>query len=469
MEEIDNGSATSTPRSSTTDGSGSTSSHGSSNYSFCQRKVKIPPDIKKLDAAMLEGPLMKRPVPQRLEPIHINNSLIEQEKKGFRGKREDSKTISAKSKVKDDIVPRDIVPHPPVAAKPKIGVRRGSRKSIDTTPSPEVKDLGNNKLTESVVVFSQRKASSDQNKNIVRKSDDEVSLINSYENYLRQLSKKEEESDDENDMERSNNEQGDESSGSDYDCDSSSYSISVSSLSSDEEEDDPATLTFSTNAIDGKEKFEPLYSLPLKAKNKDTLNLTANESQLMDTSEHRYAVLNASIQSEELRTQSVPDLRTGKSFRTLDTLGYLCPKEIRKNLDSTQNISSPELKKETDFGLKYRPLPDIPVQKQHNRNPEKLKNDETIYEQIKTRNFSDNSTSPAKSKVSFKAIADRVVSLMPRLTTKEARSKEIDRYMADIFRYLPDKTLRIFCGTWNMKGIKVRSTLILINFILILP
>ncbi|XP_065068631.1 inositol polyphosphate 5-phosphatase OCRL-like [Rhopilema esculentum] len=454
MEEIDNGSATSTPRSSTTDGSGSTSSQGSSNYSFCQRKVKIPPDIKKLDAAMLEGPLMKRPVPQRLEPIHINNAHIEQEKRGIRGKREDSKTIIAEGKVKGDTVPRDIVPHPPVAEKPKTGVRRGSRKSTDTTPSPEVKDLGKNKHNESVVVSSHRKSSSDQNKNIFRKSDDEVSLINSYENYLRQLSKKEEESDGESDMDRSNNEQDDKSE-SDYDSDSSSYSISVSSLSSDEEEDDPATLTFSTNAIDGKEKFEPLYSLPLKPKNKDTLNSTANKSQLMDTSEHKYAVLNASIQSEELRTQSVPDLRTGKSFRTLDTLGYLCPKEIRQNLDLTQNISSPELKRETNFGLKYRPLPDIPVQKQHDRSPEKSKNDETIYEQIKTRDFADNSTSPAKSKVSFKAIADRVVSLMPRLTTKEARSKEIDRYMADIFRYLPDKTLRIFCGTWNMKGIKV--------------
>ena len=585
-------SAHSTPRSSITNASGSPRSYassssisGSSNYSFQQKNVKIPPDIRRVDVAILESPLVRHQVKQKLSPIngHKGLDIIKAD-----GLHLPSLTADA---AHNNNAPKELKPHPPTGARPRQRNRRGSQQSLgsqspsddecrkssarrrklirrkssnssrESLNSPhysdvESKDLGRDDIHSSVASeniirrgseksassgslqasevdgkvhveydkklamvlmenFNKRRESIEKGKSVdssqasgettkdtknsrpesnqidvnkatisenkestLRKSDDEVSLINSYENYLRQLSQKEEDSMSEisnsnkNKKGKLNNDASDEEeTSSESGSDDSSSSISVSSLSGDEDEnlslEDENTLKFNANLEPG-DKFEPLYSLPIKDKKKDNLTKPLvndakselNSSMLSETSKHRYAILDESLQSGELRTQSVPDLRTGRSFRTLDTMGYMCPRVL--NVDR-QPISSPELKHGT-LNLKYRPLPDIPLGNTQRHDGTNIDNGESIYESIETRDMS--LSSPSKPKISFKAVANRVVSLMPRLTTREARSREADKYMADIMQYLPDQTLRVYCGTWNMKGIKASNKVL--SFFIIL-
>ena len=566
-----------TPRSNKSNNSGSCRSLDSpsdfSNYSFQQRNVSIPPDIRRVDVAVLSSPLIQQRCFESVDPVGLSDAT--------KSAASELPHLAADG-IHDNDGLKNLKPHPPSNAKPihrarrrgsqqnhnsqstsdheswkendKNG-RRSSNSSRGSLDSPHVSDSGgknhlkadcytsvhhesanrgkqssqscgsSSSLQESdfrekvpvkfdrnlaqmlrdnfnkqradiekrksldnitvtgedikggVVVDSTEDSNNDCLKettplenvdNVIRQSDEESALINSYENYLRQLSQKEEDCESEisNTSQQVNGTLNDtladaEDSSTESDSASSNSSISVSSLSDDEQN---TTLTLNSTVKSGN-KFEPLYSLPIKEKksNKplepvDIEQKSLNSSNLSETSQHRYAILNESHNSSELRTQSVPDLRNGRSFRTLDTMGYLCP--VIANPEG-RNTSSPELKKQ-NFNLKYRPLPNIPTQNRHSSDEETTGNDETIYEKLQTVDLD---SSVQRPKVSLKAVANRLVSLMPRLTTKQARSREADRYMADIMQYLPDQTLRVYCGTWNMKGIKASST-VFCNYIL---
>ena len=555
-----------TPRSTVSSNSGSPRSLGSlsnpsnsSNYSFQQRNVTIPPDIRRVDVAVLSSPLVRQRYNEKLAPLE--DDRLPGDTKGIGS--EFPHLIA--DGIHDSHRLTDLKPHPPNSAKPNHRSRRSSQQtnSSQSTSDHEIRNQNANNLRrssnsskgslssplvsdsegknhvikdhidslqyrrinkrrqsseriecasppqetyvegkvnvgfdknlamilrenfykqradiekknsadhistedkntkESVIIDKSndvKKTTSENNETLLRKSDDESLLIDSYENYLRQLSENEEDSMSEisNCAQETNATLDDELADvedSSSESDSGS-SISVSSISDDEDVNEK-TLTLNSN-LEPNHKFEPLYSLPIKEKKNDKLlkpldteqKSTLNNSILSETSQHRYAILNESLHDCELRTQSVPDLRTGRSFRTLDTMGYMCPFVV--NSDG-KNTSSPELKRQ-DFNLKYRPLPDIPKQ---NSDEDTTENGETIYEKLQTVDMT--SSSSRKPKISFKAVATRLVSLMPRLTTKEARSREADRYMADIMQYLPDQTLRVYCGTWNMKGIKASS------------
>ena len=567
-------SAQSTPRSTVSSTSGSARSFGSSsspsnssNYSFQQRNITIPPEIRRVDVAVLSSPLVRRRYTENLTPL--DDDRLSGVAKGIGS---ELPLLSADG-IHESNRLTDLKPHPPTTGKPNHRTRRGSQQTNSSQSnsdhevrnqnandirrsshssrgslcSPHVSDSeGKNHVSkdhtdplehksinkrrqssdrsectnppqaanveekmnvgfdknlamllrenfnkqradlekknsadhispkdentnDSVIVnksIDVKKTTSENNETVLRKSDDDSLLINSYENYLRQLSQNEEDSRSEisNCAQEASATLDDEladaeDSSSESDSESLHSSVSVSSLSDDEDVNEN-TLTPNSN-LKPNHKFEPLYSLPIKEKNNGTLlkpldaeqKSTLNNSILSETSQHRYAILNESHLDSELRTQSVPDLRTGKSFRTLDTMGYMCPLAVNNDGKIT---SSPDLKRQ-DFNMKYRPLPDIPKPNRELQSDlDTTENGETIYEQLQTVNMT--SSSPEKPKVSFKAVATRVVSLMPRLTTKEARSRETDRYMADIMQYLPDQTLRVYCGTWNMKGIKVSST-----------
>ena len=564
-------SAQSTPRSTSSKASSSSRSLGScsnqsssSNYSFQQRNVTIPSDIRRVDVAVLSSPLVQQRYPEKLAPL-INARMSD-----------DTTSLSSNLPyLSNDIIQsgsesQNLKPHPPKTAKPKHSTRRNSQRSLssqstsdhdakskygsdyrssstssrESLDSPHVSDAeakshtttnqhdalqvrsSNTKIqsssgsenSDSFQVSNERKkfhagfdkdlakvlrqnlekqradiekknsidhaetsdldagdgsgnagniivvhrpASAENEELYTRKSDNESLLVKSYENYLRQLSQNDEDYESEagsltqNDV--LDNVLADaEDSSSDTNSDSSISSVSVSSLSSDEK-----TLTLNSN-LDSSKNLELLYSLPIKEKKNgnhltplDTeKKLPLHSSILSETSERSYAVLDETQSNSELRTQSLPDLRTGRNFRTLDTMGYMCPLGVHAE---KRNTSSPELKK-YDFNVKYRPLPGIPIENSHSTSKKVADYDEEPdYEEIKTIDI--NSSHSNKPKVTFKAVANRLVSLMPRLTTKQARSREADRYMADILQYLPDQTLRVYCGTWNMKGIKASNSI----------
>ena len=565
-------SAQCTPRSTSSKASSSSRSLGScsnrsssSNYSFQQRNVTIPSDIRRVDVAVLSSPLVQQRYTEKLAPLAD-------------ARMSDAATSISSNLpyLSNDIIQcgsqsEDLKPHPPKTAKPRHSTRRNSQRSLssqstsdhdvknksgseyrrsstssrESLDSPHISDIeaknhvtadqhdalkirsGNAKMQNSssgevprsfqvsneqgkfhvgfdkdlaeilrqnfekqkadiekknsidhteasdieardsngsagnIVVV--HKPSSTKNEELyTRKPGSESLLIKSYENYLRQLSQNDEDCESEAGSLTQNgvlaNMLADaEDSSSDSNSDSSISSVSVSSLSSDEK-----TLTLNSK-LDPSNKMELLYSLPIKEKkNGNRLKpldsekmLPLHSSILSETSQRSYAILDETQNNSELRTQSLPDLRTGKNFRTLDTMGYMCPLGFPAE---KRNTSSPELKK-YDFNLKYTPLPGIPIQNCRSTS-EKVADDddddmEPEYEEIKTIDV--NSSPSNRPKVTFKAVANRLVSLMPRLTTKQARSREADRYMADILQYLPDQTLRVYCGTWNMKGIKASS------------
>lgn len=510
MEDHD--SAHSTPRSSISGtssprsvGSGASNPSSSQNYSFQQRKLKIPSDRKKMDAAILEAPLVRRAVLPALVPIANRTSIANDDTSHGSKLNVDMQSSSPLSA--DYLENRSIVPHPPMS-KPRNVTRKGPRRGSDTTSGSDKDEVNthdskgarsgpgrprngirqgfsrrnsdtasaseNDKSTydDSQRVVKDPKinvSATDPREDLNRKSDEDCSLIHSYEDYLRQVSKHEEEGSDGETKKICRKKQtktdGNDSSDSSSDSDSSSSSVSVSSLSGDESDHNDETL------IKEKESstFGPLYSLPFKpnksksaTNSKITTNNNLGDNNSLETLKNTKAMKTyETLMDGGLRTQSAPDLRSGKSFRTLDTLGYMCPLKLPPRLpgNSRQNVSSSDPQR-SNFNIKFRPLPDIPVdnseaQNSSNDNIDSY-DDGTIYESVPTRNMSQVLGSPNKPKISFKAVADRVVSLMPRLTTTEARSREGDRYMADIIKYLPDRTLRVYCGTWNMKGIKVR-------------
>ena len=512
MEDHD--SAHSTPRSSISGissprsvGSGASNPSSSQNYSFQQRKLRIPSERKKMDAAILKAPLVRHAVLPALVPIAKDRSSIVNDDASH-GSIQSIDMPSNAPLSADNLANRNIVPHPPVS-KPRNVTRKGpTRRGSDTTSGSDKDEVNipdnksalngpgrprngvkqgfvrrnggtasvseNDKSTSNHSQHLEKDpntnfSASDPGEDFNRKSDEDCSLIHSYEDYLRQVSKHEEEGSfgETEVIHREKQTEKDDNIGSDSssESDSSSSSISVSSLSGDESDHNDETLITEKAAS----TFEPLYSLPFKpnisksTKNsKIDTNDNLDDNNILETLKNTQAMRTyETLMDGGLRTQSAPDLRSGKSFRTLDTLGYMCPLKLPPKIqgNSRQNVSSPDLQK-SNFNIKYRPLPDIPIdnsaaQSTSNDNIDS-DDDGTIYESVPTRNMSQVLGSPSKPKISFKAVADRVVSLMPRLTTKEARSREGDRYMADIIKYLPDRTLRVYCGTWNMKGIKVR-------------
>ena len=418
------------------------------NYSFRQQKLKIPSCQTNVDSAVLQTPLV---IDSSFPALVLAGS--------YGGNATDTSTDISNSP--DSMMPpteepqtRFLSPRPPPSTAKRASNPRANLKSIGKIPGIARQAKESNDLESPVELpdleqpCAEKKDTSDV---ISTKSGDDNLLIDSYENYLRKLSKEEEISD-ESDFDHE----------SESDSDSSSTSFSVSSLSGNDEKKVDKDDNGIDDAVKTIDTFEPLYSLPIKPKKNSTD--VSSDSSCVDKNEEssnfgkdsRYmSMTGLLLDSDGLRTMSAPNLRKSNSstFRTLDTNGYLCPRQLKELVGQNRTtFSSPELKK-TSFNRKYRPLPTIPLQKSEHTN----ENDETIYEKIATRDMSESSeNSSTGGRFSFKSVATRVVSLMPRLTTREARSREMDHYMADIIRYLPDRKLRIFVGTWNMKGIKVR-------------
>ena len=203
------------------------------------------------------------------------------------------------------------------------------------------------------------------------------------------------------------------------------FSISVSSLSSSNEEqsdDNPLenqTLTQS--------KFEPLYSLPNKDKKKSKgLN--------------NILIFNANSGDTYKRTGSLPDMRS------------IVDMSLKRVSHVTKNESEAESEPGAKIGYKFKPLPPIPGTSSNINNS-------GLYETIDGLSKLNREVDQTESKESgkrktFKDIAT-ILTLVPRLTTNSVRSRKNDHRLADISQYIPDKKLKVFVGTWNMKGTKV--------------
>eukprot|EP00794_Sanderia_malayensis_P015643 gene15643-17222_t len=427
-------------------------------YSFQQRSLVIPAFTTNMDTAVLQtsliGPSSHSKLPPLRRPENLLTSTSEADSgTGVSDNNDFNDSAIAASPILSTL---PLVPHPPPLSKSNSIIK--SRKKISALKNADSfsqkvdsdPEANSNSARVSDDEGQQRLTTSDVDDIIHSKLEEENSLLNSYEDYLRSLSKEEEDEVEET---------TDNNCSLDSD-DSSSESFSISSLSDTNEDDKDDSDDSVDHAMHNKsETFQPLYSLPMKSKNNNyegikvlTINGQKNDVDLEASNTSMYATSNQTLMcTGALRTQSAPDLRKSNLMRTSDTLGYMCPVNLPRLEGNQPSFSSPELK-DTAFRMKYRPLPSIPMDR---GNLQQDKDEDGIYEPVATTNFSQSLDSPSKSKISFKSVADRVVSLMPRLTTREARSRESDQHMADILRYLPDKKLRIFVGTWNMKGMRV--------------
>lgn len=206
------------------------------------------------------------------------------------------------------------------------------------------------------------------------------------------------------------------------------FSVSVSSLS---EDGDDGEKTLTTTG------FEPLYSLPMKKKKQtdNFLNKILISNSSTNNSENPY-----------LRTGcSLPDLRSVDKFN------------LKRVSHVVKNESEAESEPGAQIGYKFKPLPPIPGTKSN------ISCNSGLYETIdglsKLNKSSNNSNNVGNDKErpkrkTFKDIAT-ILTLVPRLTTNSVRSRTNDHHLANITQYLPNKKLKIFVGTWNMKGTKV--------------
>lgn len=200
-------------------------------------------------------------------------------------------------------------------------------------------------------------------------------------------------------------------------------SISVSSLSGDED-DGLKTLTATG--------FEPLYSLPIKEKKQTTENLL-----------NKIVISKSNSTNPYLKTSgSLPDLRSVDEFN------------LKRVSHVAKNESEAESEPGAQIGYKFKPLPPIPGTTSN------ISCNSGFYETIdglsklkSSKHSIDNEKERPKRKT-FKDIAT-ILTLVPRLTTNSVRSRKNDHHLADITQYLPDKKLKVFVGTWNMKGTKV--------------
>lgn len=210
-------------------------------------------------------------------------------------------------------------------------------------------------------------------------------------------------------------------------------SISVSSLSSstdteeennsDDEDEQLETKTLTQTS------FEPLYSLPNKVKKVE------KEKAL-----NKILISNSNVTGHFQRTGSLPDLRSIKNV------------SLKKVSHVTKNESEAESEPGAKIGYKFKPLPPIPGTSSNINNTGLYETIDGLSKLQKTSCSTENKE--RNKKKTFKNIAT-ILTLVPRLTTNAVRSRKNDHRLADIIQYLPDKKLKIFVGTWNMKGTKV--------------
>ena len=280
------------------------------------------------------------------------------------------------------------------------------KTDTDLTNNPNVKDTYN--LEKEVI--SQTTSSQE---NIVKTAEkdldcpDDKDLVNMYKEYLHKHCN------------------------SDFDngeYNSSDIDVSVSSLSESGDSCDDIENTL----ISGT--FEPLYSLPVKNKSKNVVNrdLTDCFNKVVITNANT-ADNNSLV--ELYQTGSLPDLHSLDKCR------------IKKVTHVTKNDSEPESEPGAQIRYKIRPLPPIPGASSNVDNS-------ALYETIDKFSKHDVASRTGKEKKTFKQIAS-LLTLLPRVPTNQARSRKDDHQLADILKYLPDRKLKIFIGTWNMKGTKV--------------
>lgn len=220
-------------------------------------------------------------------------------------------------------------------------------------------------------------------------------------------------------------------SGDNDDDNDDDFSVSVSSLSSsnedktDEEEDnslESQTLTQS--------EFEPLYSLPMKNRKKNS-NKGLNN----------ILISNANVDGGTYkRTGSLPDMRS------------IVDMSLKKVSHVTKNESEAESEPGAKIGYKFKPLPPIPGTSSNINNSGLYETIDGLSRLSRGTDKSENAESGKRK--TFKDIAT-ILTLVPRLTTNSVRSRKNDHRLADVSQYIPDKKLKVFVGTWNMKGTKV--------------
>ena len=229
------------------------------------------------------------------------------------------------------------------------------------------------------------------------------------------------------------------------DDDDGESDFSISSLSGNETDD------FGGNKTLTKTDFEPLYSLPIKDKTRKLERPQVENSHLnkIVISHSNMSVIDDNV-INTLTSGSLPDLRS------LDKIG------IQRVTHVAKNESEAESEPGAKLSYKFRPLPSTPGASS--------KMSSNLYETIDGYSKQQAQSTPEKKdgKRTFKDIA-HLMTLIPRLTTNSVRSRKQDHKLADITQYLPDKKLKIFIGTWNMKGTKVRmGTAISIFYFIIL-
>ena len=196
----------------------------------------------------------------------------------------------------------------------------------------------------------------------------------------------------------------------------SPYSSPVTSLDSysSDEEDDTVYNASSTSSC------QSIGILPVREEeNHETAvygfsNKIVTKSKLQNLGEHR--------------TGSLPDL-------------YALNKcQVLKVSHVTKNDSEAESEPGNKISYKVRPLPSI-------SSDEEPENSEDVIS---------NCDVPASSKPSKKSFRDaaKMIKYIPRVPTSQVRGRKEDHKLADIQNYLPDHKLKLFVGTWNMKGTK---------------
>ena len=329
----------------------------------------------------------------------------------------------------DELNQRLFIPQPP--SEPKV---KPSRTNNNVTNQPFFRVLRNNKLAPMVEtpshsnttnIDSKADKNTEKDIDVNTKNDmqrNNVDIISAYKEFL-----------DKHYKDELGNTNGTLS------CSSSGSEISVSSLTdsyaSDNEFGDK-TLT--------RTSFEPMYSLPRKDKGFLIDSTNTNILNKIVISNSR-TTCNQDCSLSIYKTGSLPDLRSIENFN------------IKRVSHVTKNESEAESEPGAQIGYKFRPLPPIPGTSSNIGST-------GLYETIDGLSKFTKNTSvrkePDDKRRSFKQIAN-FLTLVPRLTTNAVRSRKNDHCLADISQYLPDKKLKIFIGTWNMKGTKVNNTKII--------
>ena len=161
-------------------------------------------------------------------------------------------------------------------------------------------------------------------------------------------------------------------------------------------------------------------------------------------------ISNASLGGTYKRTGSLPDMRS------------IVDMSLKRVSHVTKNESEAESEPGAKIRYKFKPLPPIPGALSNINNSGLY---ETIdgLSKLNTADSTRSKDSNNKRKT-FKDIAT-ILTLVPRLTTNSVRSRKNDHRLAEISQYIPDKKLKVFVGTWNMKGTKVYFIIFDISFI----